>query len=104
MDMSDGVRKLIMAGIGAASVAAEKSQDTIDALAQKGERAVKEGKVLNERLRYGVKKAAEDRDTEPEKKPLDKDGVLSALRALSEDDRKLVLDSIKSDPQSSDGE
>lgn len=53
--ITDGVKKLLLAGIGAAATSAEKSQEILDELVKKGELTVEQGKALNEELRHTVK-------------------------------------------------
>ena len=45
---SDNIKKVILAGIGAVAVTAEKSKDLLDEMVEKGELTVEQGKVLNE--------------------------------------------------------
>ena len=63
MKLNDDVRKVMMAGIGALSAVAEKTQETIESLAKKGEAALEHGQVLNERLRHKIKQACRRRKT-----------------------------------------
>lgn len=93
--ISENIRKLIMAGIGAVSAATEKSQDVLEQLAQKGEEAVSQGKVLNEQLRHEVKQAVKEHVTMVERKPADKDGILSALNSLTPEERQEILDKLQ---------
>ena len=44
--LSEGLRKLILAGIGAVAAAKEKSEGILDELVKKGELTVEQGKVL----------------------------------------------------------
>ncbi|MCD7739233.1 MAG: hypothetical protein LUH58_09390 [Lachnospiraceae bacterium] len=50
-----GFRKMILAGIGAAAITAEKSKELLDKLAQRGELAVEQGKAINEELKHNKK-------------------------------------------------
>ena len=93
MKVNDDVRKVMMAGIGAMSALAEKTQETVDSLAQKGEEALDKGQVLNERLRRTIQKAV--RDEAPEPKP-GKDEILEVLERLSPEDRKEIKEKLKS--------
>lgn len=95
MDVSENIRKLIMAGIGAVSITAEKSQEALEQLAKKGEEAVSQGKVLNEQLRHEVKEAIKENVTVVEQKPADKESILSALEGLSAEERKEISDKLK---------
>ena len=56
--LGESIRKLILAGIGAAAVTKEKSE-----LVRKGELTVEQGKVLNEELKHSVKEAIRDNVT-----------------------------------------
>lgn len=55
MLLSDGIKKIMLAGIGAVAVTAEKSKELIDELVAKGELTVEQGKVLNEELAHKKK-------------------------------------------------
>lgn len=61
--LSDGVRKLILAGIGAVAATKEKSEIILDELVKKGELTVEQGKVLNEELKHNIKDAIRDNVT-----------------------------------------
>lgn len=52
MDFSESMKKLILAGIGAVAITADKSKEMIDELVKKGELTVEQGKVLNEELKH----------------------------------------------------
>ena len=43
--LGDGVKKVLLAGIGTAAVTAEKSKEVLDKMAERGEAAVEQGKV-----------------------------------------------------------
>ena len=55
MELGDGIKKLILAGIGSAAVTVEKSREILDELVKKGELTVEQGKVLNQELKHTVK-------------------------------------------------
>lgn len=76
--LNDGIRKLILAGIGAVAATKEKSEVILDELVKKGELTVEQGKVLNEELKHNIKDAIRDNvtlhivtDEDDEKKPED---------------------------------
>lgn len=46
--LTDNLKKVILAGIGAVATTAEKSKDVLDDMVKKGELTVEQGKVLNE--------------------------------------------------------
>lgn len=59
MDVKDGLKNFLYAGVGAAAWAFEKTGEIADTLITKGETAVEQGKALNEELKH---KAAEKRN------------------------------------------
>ena len=61
--LGESIRKLILAGIGAAAVTKEKSEGLLKELVKKGELTVEQGKVLNEELKRNVKEAIRDNVT-----------------------------------------
>lgn len=58
MNCSDELKRLFLAGIGAIATTAEKSKEVVDALVQKGELTVEQGKIINEELKRDIKKTA----------------------------------------------
>ena len=93
MKINEDIRKVMMAGLGALSVLAEKTQETVESLAQKGEEALDHGQVLNERLRHKIRQAI--RDEKPDAQP-GKDDILNALDQLSPGELKEIKEKIKS--------
>jgi len=57
-DFSDNVRKIFLAGVGAVATTAEKGQDLVNDLVQKGELTVDQGKLLNTELSHKIKKTS----------------------------------------------
>ena len=55
MEFGEGVRKIFLAGVGAAATKAETTKDIIDKLVEKGELTVEQGKVFNEELKHNAK-------------------------------------------------
>ena len=55
--LGEGIRKLILAGVGAVAVTKEKSEAVVRELIKKGELTVEQGKVLNEELKHNIKEA-----------------------------------------------
>lgn len=53
--ITSGLRKLILAGIGAVAIAKEKGGEVLEALSKRGEVTVEQGKVLNEELKRNLK-------------------------------------------------
>ena len=48
MELGNGLKKLLLAGVGTVAVTAEKSKEILDELVKKGELTVEQGKVLNQ--------------------------------------------------------
>ena len=55
MELGEGIKKILLAGIGTAAVTAEKSKEVLDELVKKGELTVEQGKVLNQELKHNIK-------------------------------------------------
>ena len=53
-NFSEDLRKLLLVGIGAVAITAEKSKEVVEDLVKKGELTVEQGKVLNEELKHYV--------------------------------------------------
>ena len=59
--LTDGLKKILLAGIGTVAVTAEKSKDVLDDLVKKGELTVEQGKALNEELKHNIKQTGRNR-------------------------------------------
>ena len=53
-NFSEDLKKVLLEGIGAVAVTAEKSKEVVEDLVKKGELTVEQGKVLNEELKHNV--------------------------------------------------
>ena len=60
MELGDGLKKLLLAGVGTVAVTAEKSKEIVDELVKKGELTVEQGKVLNEELKHNLKQTVKN--------------------------------------------
>ena len=58
--LTDNLKKVILAGIGAVAITAEKSKDVLDDMVKKGELTVEQGKVLNEELKHNLKQTVKN--------------------------------------------
>ena len=56
----ENIKKLLLAGVGAVAVTAEKSKELLDEMVEKGELTVEQGKVLNEELKHNIKQKVQD--------------------------------------------
>ena len=53
--LTDSLKKVMLAGIGAMATTAEKARDILDEMAKKGELTVEQGKILNQELKHRAK-------------------------------------------------
>lgn len=58
--LGEGLKKVLLAGIGTVAVTAEKSKDVLEELVKKGELTVEQGKVLNQELKHTIKKTVKE--------------------------------------------
>lgn len=73
--VTDLVKNMVLAGIGAAAVTTEKAKDIADELVKKGSLTVEQGKVLNEELKHNIKETFE----KAEQKNASVEELLSAM-------------------------
>jgi polyhydroxyalkanoate synthesis regulator phasin len=66
INLSEELKKIFLAGVGAVAITAEKSKEVVDELVKKGELTVEQGKVLNEELKRNVKKKVRDVVSNPD--------------------------------------
>ncbi|HIV25755.1 MAG TPA: hypothetical protein IAB71_08285 [Candidatus Scatomonas pullistercoris] len=59
MGLEDGLKKTVMAGIGAMATTAEAAKNVVDTLAKKGEQAVQQGKAVKDAVKDAVEQAAD---------------------------------------------
>lgn len=50
--ITDGIKKLLLAGVGAVALTAEKADEVVGTLVEKGELTVEQGKELNKELKH----------------------------------------------------
>ena len=58
--LGDGLRKVLLAGIGALATGYEKSSELVDELVKKGEITVEQGKALNTELKRKVSETVDE--------------------------------------------
>lgn len=88
MDITEGLKKALLAGIGAAALTVEKSSEIVDELVKKGEITVEQGKALNQELKH----KAEETKAEDKKETTDFKDMVSKL---SEEDLAKLKEAIK---------
>lgn len=80
--ISEDIKKIMLAGIGAVATTVEKSKDVIDALVKKGELTVEQGKILNEELKHDLR--------EKLRTPADTESIRKDLEKVSRDDLAML--------------
>lgn len=59
--LGSGLKKVLLAGIGAVAVTGEKSKELLDEMVKKGELTVEQGKTLNEELKHNIKSTVREK-------------------------------------------
>lgn len=80
MQITDGIKNVLLAGVGAVATTAEKSTEVFQELVKKGELTVEQGKELNQELKRNLKKSSQRNDFES----LVKDLTPEQLKALKD--------------------
>ena len=94
-NFNEDLKKVLLAGIGAVAVTAEKSKEVVEQLVKKGELTVEQGKVLNEELKHNVaEKLREPLTVDKISKDLEKvnDEELEILKAKIEELQNAIRD------------
>ena len=84
MELGEGIKKILLAGIGTAAVTAEKSKEVLDELVKKGELTVEQGKVLNQELKHNIKESVKKNVNVP-LKPSNPDELKEVLGKMTPD-------------------
>ena len=92
--LSEGLRKLILAGIGAVAATKEKSEGILDELVKKGELTVEQGKVLNEELKHNIKDAIRENVTLHVVTPKETCGEENDEEESADDTADFVMDAV----------
>ena len=58
--LSEDMKKIVLLGVGAAALTAEKSKELIEELVKKGKLSIEQGKVLNEELKHHIQTKVSD--------------------------------------------
>lgn len=80
MQITDGIKNVLLAGVGAVATTAEKSTEVFQELVKKGELTVEQGKELNQELKRNLRKSSQRNDFES----LVKDLTPEQLKALKD--------------------
>ena len=93
--LTDGLKKILLAGIGTVAVTAEKSKDVLDDLVKKGELTVEQGKALNQELKHNAEE--KKKQVEAQKKEKNISDLVAGLSA--EDLEKLKAQIAKAEEE-----
>ena len=99
MELGEGLKKILLAGIGTAAVTAEKSKEILDDLVKKGELTVEQGKVLNQELKHNIKstvKSAADSVKESAARKNDQEELKATISKLTPEQLAAVKAQIES--------
>ena len=97
MDVGEGMKKILLAGIGAVATTAESAKDIVDDLVKKGELTVEQGKVVSEELKHKAKDKLKDHVTVNIVKEYD--NLMDAVDSMSDSDLELLKEKIKAKEQ-----
>jgi polyhydroxyalkanoate synthesis regulator phasin len=105
LNLSEELKKIFLAGVGAIALTAEKSKEIIEELVKKGEFTVEQGKVLNEELKRNVKAKIRETLSDSDANTADK-SILEQLDQMSEEQIQAIkakIDQMKREKKT-DGE
>lgn len=97
MDVGEGMKKILLAGIGAMSATAESAKDIVDDLVKKGELTVEQGKVVNEELKHKAKEKLKEHVTVTVVK--DSKDLMDAVDDMSKNDLERLEEKIMAKKQ-----
>ena len=81
-NFNEDLKKVLLAGIGAVAVTAEKSKEVVEKLVKKGDLTVEQGKVLNEELKHNV--------AEKLREPLTVDKISKDLEKVNDEELEIL--------------
>lgn len=94
-NLGEELRKVLLAGVGAVATTAEKSQELINQLVEKGELTVDQGKVMNEELKRNIRDKVKEnvtvvvKDDEPSV-----DKVVETMDKMSPEELQAIKDKL----------
>ena len=97
-EIQEGVRKALLAGVGAVAMTAEKSRELVDQLVKKGEEVAGQGKVLNEELKQKLADQAEKLAGQLRQEPeCEVDRIVRDVRSLTPEQRTELMERLSKD-------
>ena len=95
MELGDGLKKLLLAGVGTVAVTAEKSREILDELVKKGELTVEQGKTLNEELKHNIKQKVKESVNVEVVKEADTNDILNKMDDMSAEDLAAIKEKLE---------
>ena len=86
--IGDGLKKILLAGVGAVAITAEKGSEIIGELVKKGELTVEQGKELNKDLQRNFKDSMD-------KKGINIDEISQKISKMSEEELAKIKEQIE---------
>ena len=94
--MKEDLKNILLMGLGARSLTNEKAKELKNDLLEKGNKLYNEGKVANEELKHNIEnKIKENITVVVEQKDITKDDILKAIKDMSKEDKKEIVDLLK---------
>ena len=90
--ITDGLRTLLLAGVGAAALTVDKSQEILKDLVDRGELTVEQGKTLNQELKHKIRETREASEEKKAEEP--KKNFADMISGLSADDLAALKEAI----------
>ena len=84
---------MLVLGIGAAAVTAEKARDMVDHLVEKGELSIEQGKVLNEELKHHIQTRVDEAKSERAAQRMEQ--LSSQIRSMSDEELEQLKEVIR---------
>ncbi|MDO4287852.1 MAG: DUF2680 domain-containing protein [Eubacterium sp.] len=95
LKLGEGLKNILLAGVGAVATTAEKSKEIVDQLVEKGELTVEQGKVMNEELKRNLKEKVKDNVTVVVKEDeVDADTVVARMDSMSPEELQAIKDKL----------
>ena len=85
-DLGETMKKVLLAGIGAAAETTEKAEQLLNDMVKKGELTIEQGKVLNKELRHNIDEKLKSSKKKAYAQQNRKPDVSEFLKSLSDDD------------------
>ena len=97
MDIGEGMKKILLAGIGAMAATADSAKDIVEDLVKKGELTVEQGKIVNKELKHKAKEKLKDHVTVNVVK--DYGDLMDAVDDMSAEDLDRLMEKIEAKKQ-----